>query len=178
VDFGASSHMAHSLNTFITYTLMNLVQYAYTIDGTRHVIHGIGDIKIMLLNGTEKMIPNVLHVSNLQCNLFSAKLLAQASGTFSILGQTATLYNSNNQLIASCRLENDLYILGHSISNNHTNNHTNNLNDHTNYQPQREQALSTTIDNQIIHWHRRLGHVNFSRLQDLVNHNLIDGIAY
>lgn len=104
----------------------------------------------MLLNGIEKIISNVLHISNLQCNLFFAKLLAQVGGTFSIKGQTTTLYNSNNQLIASCHLENDLYMLGHSISNNHTNN----LNDHTNYQLQREQALSTTINNQIIHWHR------------------------
>jgi hypothetical protein len=147
--------MAYNQNLFLKYKILSPGQHAYTIDGTSHAIQGIGNVKIILSNGIQKIIPDVLHVRNLRCNLFSVKQLAEAGGSFSIQGCTATLYNSKTQLIATCHLENDLYILGHSISHNLANNVI------TPIPLQGEQALYSTSTDLIINWHKRLGHVSF-----------------
>jgi len=96
-------------------------------------------------------------VPHLQCNLFSVKQLAQAGGTFCINGTTATLYNSCKKTIASCTLNNDVYILGHSISSEPkipAQSNDNLIKD--------EQALSLTNSNMISQWHKRLGHILFT----------------
>ena len=46
---------------------------------------------------------------------------------FSIEGEIASLTNSNEQLFASCSLENDLYILGLSLFHNLENQETFNI---------------------------------------------------
>lgn len=99
--------------------------------------------------------------------------MAQAGGTFSIAGTTATLYNSYNHVIALCKLENDLYILGDSITNDSKIQGP--IRDN-NISIKDEQALSSVSTNMVSQWHKRLGHVSFPRLQDLVNHNLVTGI--
>ena len=162
--------MASNQNIFINYKIFSLSQHAYTIDCTSNAIQGIGNVQIILSNGIQKIIPDVLHVFNLRCNLFSVKQLAIARGNFSIQGCTATLYNSKTQLIATCHLDNDLYILGHSISHNLAHNVI------TPNTLRGELALNSTSTDLIINWHKRLGHVNFPRLQELVNNNLVEGI--
>jgi hypothetical protein len=92
----------------------------------------------MLSTRIQKVIPKVLYVTNLYFKFVLVKQLAQARGMFSIQGKIATLTNSNHQLIASCNLENDLYILGHSFSHNLKNK------ENFNIQPIREQAMSST----------------------------------
>ena len=166
VDTGATSHMAHNRNNFLNYKPIFPSKFAYTIDGTSHAILGTGNVEVLLPTGIPKVIPNVLHVPNLHCNLFSVKQLAQSGGTFSIKGNIATLTNSNHQLIASCHLDNDLYVLGHSISPITP----------EDKQLIGEQVLSSTTNNMIINWHNRLGHISFSRLQELINNQLVDGI--
>ena len=104
--------MAHNKSTFINYEEISLGQFAYIVDGTSHAIHGIGDVEVTLSNGVTSSFPKyyIYHIYNVT-------YLAQASGTFNITGTVATLYNSYDQVIAICQLENDLYILGHSVSN-------------------------------------------------------------
>jgi hypothetical protein len=172
VDSGATRHMAHNHNTFLNYENVNPGQYAYTIDGTAHAIQGIGNIKIILSNGIQKIIPKVLHVPNLQCNLFLVKQLAHAGGKFCIQGTYANLLNAQNELIASCNLDNDLYILGTSIPPQLEKIEKSN----STIQCKGEQAMTTSTENSILNWYNRLGHVSFSRLKEMVNHNLVLGI--
>ena len=60
--------------------------------------------------------------------------------------------------------------MGDSISYNLTNNVI------TPITLQGQQALNSRSTDLIINWHKRLGHVNFPQLQELVNNNLVEGI--
>jgi hypothetical protein len=111
-------------------------------------------------------------VPNLQCNLFLVKQLAHAGGKFCIQGTYANLLNAQNELIASCNLDNDLYILGTSIPPQLEKIEKSN----STIQCKGEQAMTTSTENSILNWYNRLGHVSFSRLKEMVNHNLVLGI--
>ena len=155
--------MAHDKSTFINYTPITNGQFAFTIDGLAHEIQGVGEINIVLPNGSERIIPQVYYVPKMQCNLFFIKLLAQVGGQFCISRNSAILYNTNHDIIAKCFLDQDLYTLGHSKVF-----HQLDL-DKTN-----EMALTTTTsDNLTSIWHKRLAHVSLKCLQDLINHHMV-----
>ena len=70
IDFGASFHVTPHKDWFSTYTKTHgtiKVGDAYELE-----INGIGDIKLMLHNGTEFMLQNVKHVPQLSKSLISA----------------------------------------------------------------------------------------------------------
>jgi hypothetical protein len=70
VESGATWHMAHTQTTFATYVDLPQVQFAYTINGFAHEIKGIGEENVILQDGSIKIIPQILHVSQLKCNFF------------------------------------------------------------------------------------------------------------
>ena len=152
VDSGATQHMCHQREGFTNYTKCQDEQIVYLgDDSTSYTIEGHGDVNIKLTNGEEKSIPDVLHIPGLAKNLFSAKQLDQAGGEIRIKNGTSLLINKSGQIIATCTLDPDLYVLGETIL-------TNNF------------ALATpTIisHNTADLWHLRLGHINQQRLKQI-----------
>ena len=90
--------------------------------------------------GDEKIIHDVLHVSGLAKNLFSAKQLDKASGEVHTKVGIFTLINKFGQLIATCMLNLDLHELSLAIP-------------------------TTTYLNKAYLWHLRLRHINQKRLK-------------
>ena len=106
---------------------------------------------LKLINGDEKHIPDVLHILGLAKNLFSAKQLDQARGEIHIKDGISILINKLGQIIATCKLNPDLYKLGETIlSNNYV------------------LAIPTITSHNIADlWHLRLGHINQQRLKQI-----------
>lgn len=152
MDSGATQHMCHQREGFITYTksIDNQVVYLGD-DSTSYTIQGYGDVNIKLSNGDEKSIPDVLHIPGLAKNLFSAKQLDKAGGEIRIKAGVSTLINKLGHTIATCKLNPDLYELGETIVS-------------------MQYALTTPTTSNLSKadlWHLRLGHINQQRLKQI-----------
>nr|PNR50093.1 hypothetical protein PHYPA_011990 [Physcomitrium patens] len=152
VDSEATQHMCHELEGFVKYIKHEDKQVVYLGDDTTlYIIEGHGDVNIKFINGDEKIIPNVLHISRLIKDLFSVKLLEKTGGEIRIRASTTTPINKFCQTIAICKLNLDLYELGTTILSN---------------KPQI--AIPTTTQlNKADLWHLRLGHINPQRLKQI-----------
>lgn len=74
VDSETTQHMYHELAEFVKYIKNEDKQVVYLGDNTTtYTIEGYGDVNIKIINGDEKIIPNILHILGLAKNLFSAK---------------------------------------------------------------------------------------------------------
>ena len=93
IDTGATQHMCFEKNCFNSYERDDGDQKVYLGDNTTHQILGKGSVTIMLLNGLEKEIPNVLYVPGLKKNLFSAKQFDRVEGEIHIKSGICTLTN-------------------------------------------------------------------------------------
>jgi len=63
IDLGATQHMCHELEGFINYTKYENNQVVYLgDDSTSYTIKGCGDVNLKLLNGDERIIPDVLYI--------------------------------------------------------------------------------------------------------------------
>jgi hypothetical protein len=83
-------------------------------DNYAHEIMGKGNVSFVLLNGQVREMLDVLHVLVLRKNMFLVKHFVKFKGKFTIRGRSYIL-SKFGQLVATCKLENDLYKLG--ISN-------------------------------------------------------------
>ena len=113
-----------------------------------------------LLNGDERIIPDVLHILGLAKNLFSVRQLDKAGGEVRIKAGISTLVNKFGETIATCKLNPDLYELGRTITCNN----------------QQIAIPATTTLNKANLWHLRLGHINQYRLKEI--QTMAKGIDY
>lgn len=66
VDSGATQHMCHQLDAFLNHTKYDNDQFGYPEDDSiPYKIEGENDITIKLINGMEKLTPNVLYILGL-----------------------------------------------------------------------------------------------------------------
>lgn len=73
VDFNATHHMSHDIQSFMTYTNTDHGQVVILVDNTIHRIHGQGEVSIRLATRQIREIPNILYVPRLKKYLFFAK---------------------------------------------------------------------------------------------------------
>ena len=152
VDSGATQHMCHEFDAFLNYKTYKNQQLVYLgDDSTSYKIEGHGDVNIRLMNGIEKLIPDVLHVPGLAKNLFSAKQLDKVGGEIRIKCGQLTLINKFDKTIANCQLNPNLYELSNRIIPN-----------------KKILAIpATTHINKVDLSHLRMGHINKHRLKQL-----------
>ena len=74
-DNGATHHMHHDLSLFTNYHHLKHRLYIGGIASGLKAV-GVGDIKIMDLNGKSHVLKGVLHVPDLKCGLMSLNTLA------------------------------------------------------------------------------------------------------
>lgn len=75
IDSGASIHMSCKRDWFDTYHEINKDGHIYLGDNRSHEIEGYGNISVMIPNGQEKKIQNVVYVPRLKKNLISASTI-------------------------------------------------------------------------------------------------------
>jgi hypothetical protein len=110
-----------------------------------HEIVEIGNVSIVLLNGQVREMLDVLHVLVLRKNFFLVKHVVKFKGKFTIR-RRSYIVSKFGQLVATCKLENDLYKL--EISNETSKVFTN----------------VTSPSSSASLWHERLGHINQGHL--------------
>jgi len=152
VDSGATRHMCHEFDAFINYKKYGNKQLVYLgDDSTSYEIESYSDVNIRLMNGMEKLIPDVLHVLGLAKSLFSTKQLDKAGGEIRIKSRYLALINKFGQTIANHQLNPHLYELGDTIISN-----------------KEIIAISAiTPINKVDLWHLSMGHINKHRLKQL-----------
>ncbi len=62
VNIGATNHMTHDIESFVSYSNWEKGQFVYLGDNSTHEIIGQGEVSIKLNDGTIKEIINVLHL--------------------------------------------------------------------------------------------------------------------
>jgi len=80
VDTNVTNHMTHDIEWFVSYNKWEKGQFVYLGDNSTHEIIGQEEVSIKLNDGIINEIINVLHVSRIQKNLFSAKQFDHVGG--------------------------------------------------------------------------------------------------
>ncbi len=126
-------------------------QFVYLGDNSTHEIIGQEEVSIKLNDGIINEIINVLHVSRIQKNLFSAKQFDHVGGEILIKYGNCFLKNSHGQQVVKYILEANLYNLG--VTNKQDN--------------KIQTKLNLTHFNITYIWHLRLGHINQHNLKEI-----------
>ncbi|KAG8485341.1 hypothetical protein CXB51_021417 [Gossypium anomalum] len=146
LDSGASDHMTGNLSLFHTYLPCNDHSRIRIADGSYSPVAGMGTVTL-----TENFsLDKVLHVPNLSYNLLSISKLTKDEKVlveFSALGCVAQEQESG-KMIGTAKVDYGLYVWNKNSS-------------------QEGMALSTSKEDSIMLWHRRLGHPNFMYLKKL-----------
>jgi hypothetical protein len=86
-------------------------------ENTTYEIHGQGMIIVTLLDGVEKQTPKVLHVLILKKKLFSTTQSDKVGGEICIKQGQYTLIYKSRDIIAKCKLNDNLYEFGETVKN-------------------------------------------------------------
>ena len=156
IDSGASSHMCSSKADFSEYTVLDKAESVTIADGTEVQVVGKGSVKLRVQVGRGKQrnatVNDVLHVPNLNSNLFSVKAATQ--GGFVIqFGHTRRWLKDKYGIVhAMGTIKNKLYYLDLADSVH--------------------QACTAKTDSI---WHKRLAHVCHSTIRSASNQALVEG---
>ena len=152
IDCGASDHMTSLSNLFSTYSPCSGLEKIKIADGSFSPIAGKGLIKL-----SENIdLKSVLHVPKLVCNLLSVSKLTKESNCRVIFCDSYCEFQDRNsgKRIGSAKIIDGLYYFDGDSSIN-----------------KKAQGLSsvssTTMYEQIMLWHLRLGHPSFPYLKHL-----------
>ncbi|KAG8479954.1 hypothetical protein CXB51_025047 [Gossypium anomalum] len=146
LDSGASDHMTGNLSLFHTYLPCHDHSRIRIADGSYSLVARMGTVRL-----TENFsLDKVLHVPNLSYNLLSISKLTKDEKVlveFSALGCVVQEQESG-KMIGTAKVDDGLYVWNKNSS-------------------QEGMALSTSKEDSIMLWHRRLGHPNFMYLKKL-----------
>lgn len=88
-------------------------------DDTTLIIYGKYNVEISMINGIVIHLTNALYVSNLHKNLFSVCDHDKQGGGILTKNRMYHLLTQDDSLLASCPLQNSLYLLGTTVFQHH-----------------------------------------------------------
>lgn len=156
IDSGASCHMCSSKDEFAEYTILDKAECVTIADGTKVQVVGKGSIKLCVKVGRNKQrkvtVNDVLHVPNLNANLFSVKAATQRGFVIQFGHTRCWLKDKYGIVHAMGTSQNKLYYL--DIAN-------------------REHLACNAKTDSV--WHKRLAHAGHSTIQSASNQALVEG---
>lgn len=159
IDSGATSHMCNNEASFIEYRdLMSEGRTLTNANGGKVHIAGTGTVKINVRVDKRVNIlrlHDVLHVPDLDKNLFSVSKAMDKNVQLSFSGFTAVMQTSDNETVARAHQEGNLWVIDivHDEANAVTNAIT-------------ETAL----------WHERMGHLNIGSMKTMAREQMVRGL--
>lgn len=154
IDSGATNHM-----TPYTDNLNNIgksaVKEINTANNQKMKVEGVGDSQIHI-NGHDIEIKNVLLVPNLSANLLSVSEMVKNKNTVMFDKRGCIVLGAENEILANAAVENGAYKLQSQTASC---------------------MLAKESSQDLLTWHRRLGHLNFNDLNKMKN-GVIDGIQF
>ena len=165
IDSGATDHMTHTCNNFLTYSPCSSSKKIATADGSLATIAGIGDVKISPL----MTLKNVLHVPKLSTNLISIHKLTQDLYYTVIFHNNYCIFQDKDsgRMIGRAREKDGLYYL-ETPSQNSLPYSLSSLS--------LEQPSLSSIKEKIWLHHNRLGHPSF-RIIKILFPSLFKGLS-
>lgn len=158
IDSGASVHMSCKRDWFDTYHEINNGGHIYLGDNRSHEIKGYGDISVMMPNGQEKQIQNVVYVPGLKKNLISVSTIIDQHLKIEFVKSHCLVKDvqDNYKVVAKGMRVGGLYKLD-VMKNGH-------------------QALTSIGMSTIEIWHQRYGHLNHNDLMLLQKKLMVEGL--
>ena len=163
VDSGASSHMTLKREYFTKYRSFSAPEKVALGDGRVVEAVGAGTIQLNMLfkvsNSKRAVMPYVLHVPKLSCNLFSVRAAAKRGKTVRFGQSRCWIRGPNGTLQGMGFIAGKLYQLRCEVITG------------------KENASIVSEDlPEVDLWHQRLGHLNGQQLNTLVDRGLASGI--
>ena len=168
-DSAATSHVTNRRDAFIIYDAL----CGTTVAGVGNITtraEGRGTVKLLSRCNNEDYIlrlMDVLHVPGNQCNLISlgrwerdGRHYIGRNGTLSLIAQ------DGKHVAQGTKIANNLYRMNVTVRRRQQ--HTD-----TTQEPVSDVEQAQTWET----WHKRFGHVGYSGLQTLFDHNLVDGLS-
>ena len=153
-DSGASDHVTSGSNFFLSYTSCPSSTKIRIVDGSLSSVAGIGSIRV----SKYLILHLVFHVPALKCNLLSISKITHDNNCVAHFHSSMCQFQdlSSGRTIGSARIHEGLYYLNN-----------------TEYEGQQAfvsgvASVSISSAREIMLWHHRLGHPNFSYLKRLL----------
>ncbi|CCO30981.1 hypothetical protein RSOLAG1IB_12702 [Rhizoctonia solani AG-1 IB] len=190
LDSGASRHMTPNRQWFATYCPLASPVSVRIGNGKQIPAAGIGRIFVTLRNrqgkDTEAVIKEVLHVPDLQANLISVQELVNG-GTNVVFqkgsGAILTANQGQGPEIGYAHQSKSLYQLNARVTHTEEIAHVGHVEpDDENEQDDREAqefvayAASTVARADLTTWHRRLGHISYEYVLEMVKSGAVKGM--
>jgi transposase InsO family protein len=152
IDSGASEHMTNCSHLFSSYFPSSGSEKVRIADGSYSSIAGKGSIKI----SEQITLQSVLHVPKFACNLLSVHKLSKDTNCSVLFRSSTCVFQDQNsgKMIGTAREMNGLYYFDETPLGNKT---ACGLNS----------ASSPPVSDQVMLWHKRLGHPSFPYLKYL-----------
>lgn len=154
LDSGASQHMVSNEN-WLTNVRSSATKSICIANNQQLKVNGVGDL-MLKINGKDIEVKNVLCVTGLAANLLSVSQITEKGNKLQFHRNGCTIKNTNDEKIAYARLIDGIYQLSAKV-------------------PKAFAAKSIVKEN-IISWHRKMGHLNFQRVA-LMN-NTVNGVSF
>jgi hypothetical protein len=174
LDTGASMHMACSRDVFSEYNEYDYSRISppVTVDvanGTHATVHGIGHVMLhTMVDGVEEVhvLKNVLHVPDLQHNLFSIREITKSGPVHLLFEDDMCTVSCKDHPLVEAYADNDLYWV---YSTRDAPKPCASANTASASEP-------VTVHEEMQLWHRRLAHLGWAGLGKLIDGNLVSGI--
>ena len=157
IDSGASSHMVTERNAMTTLTALDPPEKVCLGDG--YTVDAIGRGKVNLTcvaegNVNSLVLSDVLLVPDLHCNLFSVRSAAAHGKRIEFDGSDCVIKDSKGKTWAKGNLDGKLYTLDCKTEHH-----------------------ASVAETKSDLWHKRLGHINEQRMQELAKKKLVTGVS-
>jgi len=141
IDSGATAHITPFENLLFDANECENVNI-FTASNQAMKVNSVGNTRIKL-NDENVTVKGVLHVPESSANLLSVSKIVENGNTVTFDKQGCQIKNSKNEIIASCKAENGIFKL---------------------IAEQGKCLSSVKSENQLMAWHRKLGHLNYQAL--------------
>ncbi|EUC57664.1 Copia-like polyprotein/retrotransposon, partial [Rhizoctonia solani AG-3 Rhs1AP] len=190
LDSGASRHMTPNRHWFMTYQPLLTPIYIRVGNGNQIVASGVGRISIMVQNRqgieSEAVVEDVLHVPDLNSNLLSVRelnkrgvdvLFNKSSGAILVGGE------GRDKELGYAKEVNGLFKLNARIQRTESTTHvafvdSRSQNDSNDQEAREFVAYNahTIARADLTTWHRRLGHINYDYVLEMVRKGAVEGM--
>lgn len=160
VDSAATIHMTNNLE--VLQDVQNTFDHNIsTANDQVMCADKVGNVVLPVSNTYNATIKNTVYVPDLKANLLSVSQIVKKNCSVLFDSVGCKIYDSQKHVIATAKLEKDLFKLDLVDCTNTSNNF----------------ACHVSVENSKVLWHRRLGHINYTNLNKLKN-GLASGIDF
>jgi hypothetical protein len=169
VDSGASFHMTPHREWFCEYERYDGGNVFLGDDSTSRII-GREKVKLRLIDGRIRTLPNVLHTSRLARNLISVSKMDDAGEKTILEKETCSMVRGATVLLKGVQIGTLYKLQGSTISDGCNSSIVPDIGEE-------EEKTPTVLGEKVMLWHQRLGHIGEKGLRLLHGKGMVEGMS-